>query len=126
LPELADGLAWNTTDLYTTGMISVGQPGNYNDDGIVDAADYVAWRKTDGSPAGYDIWRTQFGELDGSGALSGATVPEPTGAAILIFAAAIAARLRCGTRLRAIPRLTDFHQVRKGDIAVITHYATTD
>ena len=36
--------------------------GDYNTDGVVDAADYVVWRKTDGTnPAGYNTWRTNFG-----------------------------------------------------------------
>ena len=29
--------------------------GDYDADGDVDAADYVVWRKTDGSPAGYNL-----------------------------------------------------------------------
>jgi hypothetical protein len=53
-------------------------PGDYNNDGSVDAADYVVWRKTDNSPAGYNTWRTNFGRTAGSGsAISGAAVPEP-------------------------------------------------
>jgi hypothetical protein len=36
-------------------------PGDYNRNGIVDAADYVVWRKNDGTPAGYDAWRANFG-----------------------------------------------------------------
>jgi hypothetical protein len=35
--------------------------GDFNDDGRVDAADYVVWRKTDGSQDGYNTWRTNFG-----------------------------------------------------------------
>ena len=30
--------------------------GDFNGDGTVDAADYVVWRKTDGTPLGYDTW----------------------------------------------------------------------
>jgi hypothetical protein len=58
-------------------------PGDYNNDGKVDAADYVVWRKTGGSQAEYDTWRANFGmSLNGAGAgsslASGATlVPEP-------------------------------------------------
>ena len=44
---------------------------DYNGDGTVDAADYVAWRKNPGNfggdPDGYNLWRTKFGEPDGSG-----------------------------------------------------------
>jgi arabinogalactan endo-1,4-beta-galactosidase len=35
--------------------------GDYNGDGQVDAADFVVWRANDGTPAGYDTWRTKFG-----------------------------------------------------------------
>lgn len=55
-------------------------PGDYNLDNIVDAADYVLWRRTQGSsvpaysgadgngdgvinPADYDVWRAHFGEV---------------------------------------------------------------
>ena len=31
-----------------------GIPGDFNDDGTVDAADYVVWRKNDGTQAGYN------------------------------------------------------------------------
>jgi hypothetical protein len=50
LPKLAGGLTWNTSQLYTTGTLSVGGvPGDYNHDGTVDAADYTIWRDTLGS-----------------------------------------------------------------------------
>lgn len=52
-------------------------PGDFNADGIVDAADYVAWRNNDVTQAGYDTWRANFGEPTGRGAgLS--PVPEPS------------------------------------------------
>ena len=63
--------------------------GDYNDDGRVDAADYVVWRKTDGSPAGYSLWRTNFGRsLAGSAAgagLAATSIPEPCTLLILIL-----------------------------------------
>jgi hypothetical protein len=69
---------------------SLSQPlvGDYNDDGTVDAADYVAWRKTDINGAqGYLDWRANFGRTSGSGAglAGGGAVPEP---ASLAFACA--------------------------------------
>ena len=43
--------------------IEPGQPGDFNSDGKVDAADYVKWRKTDGAnEALYTEWRSNFGE----------------------------------------------------------------
>jgi arabinogalactan endo-1,4-beta-galactosidase len=42
--------------------------GDFNDDGVVDASDYVVWRKGIGAqPGDYDVWRDQFGEAVGSG-----------------------------------------------------------
>jgi hypothetical protein len=62
--------------------------GDYNGDGNVDAADYVVWRNTDGTLAGYDTWRENFGNTFGSGASSAvAAVPEPVSLGLLIIAA---------------------------------------
>ena len=67
-------------------------PGDFNNNGVVDAADYVVWRKTDGTQAGYNAWRTHFGQPAGAGTASGATsnaaVPEPATLVLLMFAAA--------------------------------------
>jgi hypothetical protein len=53
-------------------------PGDFNLDRAVDAADYVVWRKTDGTPAGYNEWRANFGWMAGSASGSAsAAVPEP-------------------------------------------------
>jgi hypothetical protein len=67
-----------------------GVPGDYNNDGSVNAADYALWRKGTGvlanevadpgtfSAADYTEWRARFGNPAGSGAsLDGASVPEP-------------------------------------------------
>jgi hypothetical protein len=60
--------------------------GDYNDDGAVDAADYVVWRKNDGSQSGYDAWRTNFGRAAGSGSSLGASVPEQHSLFLFLFA----------------------------------------
>jgi hypothetical protein len=62
--------------------------GDYNGNGIVDAADYVIWRKNDGTPLGYNTWRTNFGRTlgSGSGALSQTAVPEPAATSLLLLA----------------------------------------
>ena len=59
-------------------------PGDFNYDGTVDAADYVMWRKTDGSQAGYNSWREHFGQSAGSGSFSDGTVPEPSSAWLFV------------------------------------------
>jgi hypothetical protein len=82
-----------TYNALMTGAVNVGLfPGNrllgdQNSDGRVNAADYVVWRKTDGSSGGYSTWRANFGASIGSA--SGRTiieaVPEPETLTILIF-----------------------------------------
>ena len=74
-------------------------PGDYNNNGVVDAGDYVVWRKggtlandpTPGvQPADYDFWRARFGNPAGSGsALSSSAVPEPS-AIVLVLASLLA------------------------------------
>jgi hypothetical protein len=78
-----------------------GVTGDYNDDGIVDAADYVVWRKLNGtlttlpndstpgivSPADYDEWMLHFGMSSGGAGSSTSAVPEPatlTAALVLV------------------------------------------
>ena len=64
-------------------------PGDFDASGVVEAADYVVWRKMNGTPAGYNLWRSHFGVPPGSGSeLVGASpaqaaVPE---AATLVYA----------------------------------------
>jgi hypothetical protein len=52
-------------------------PGDYNDDGVVDAADYTVWRdggSPDDSVEGYNVWAANYGA---SATTSTAAVPEP-------------------------------------------------
>jgi autotransporter-associated beta strand protein len=76
-----------------------GVAGDYNQNGVVDAADYVLWRNSLGpgslpneggiSPgvvdtADYNFWRSRFGATSGAASALGAhAVPEPTGAFII-------------------------------------------
>jgi hypothetical protein len=55
-----------------------GVQGDYNGNSVVDAPDYVVWRKSDSSLGGYDIWRMNFGRTAASSPMT--AVPEPTGA----------------------------------------------
>jgi hypothetical protein len=62
-----------------TSLASEGPEGDYNGDGTVNSADYTVWRDG-GSPddtiAGYNLWRTNFGQTSGTGTAN--AVPEPT------------------------------------------------
>jgi hypothetical protein len=75
-------LAWRNHPGATTGRLQR--------DGSVAAADCVVWRKTDGTPAGYNTWRANFGRTTGSGSVAStnATFPEPTTMVMLMFATA--------------------------------------
>jgi hypothetical protein len=67
-----------------------GMDGDFNMDGKVNGADYVVWRKTNGTPQQYALWRANFGSPPGSGSsVSSPAVPEPcTGCLMLIAFAA--------------------------------------
>lgn len=77
---------------FAPGVVQASLNGDYNNDGSVNAADYVLWRKFNGTsitlpndptpgsvtPADYTVWRTNFGQSN-SGAGSGiSNVPEPS------------------------------------------------
>jgi hypothetical protein len=88
----------------------VGVVGDYNNNGVVDAADYVVWRNAgptdtlpnDSTPgtvssADYDVWKSRFGLTSGSGSgLSAGAVPEPAGIVLMLIGLAFV-----GTRRRA-------------------------
>lgn len=70
-------------------------PGDFNNDGVVDIADFGVWRKGLGTiytQADYDVWRANFGRsITASGAsLNAATVPEPAAVVPLFFLLAAA------------------------------------
>jgi autotransporter-associated beta strand protein len=70
LPALASGIEWTTTYDATSVSLSVTTDGDFNEDGTVNAADYVVWRKGAGTylQSDYNIWRNNFGEsIAGSG-----------------------------------------------------------
>ena len=75
-----------------------GITGDYNNNGVVDAADYIVWRKrlgqnvtmaNDMTPGtiravDYTVWRTNFGRALGAGSALGAAVPEPTASLLVL------------------------------------------
>jgi hypothetical protein len=82
-------------------IVNPSVPGDYNDNGVVDGADYVLWRN--GGPlqnevdtpgtvnaADYTAWRARFGNTSGGGGGPlGAAVPEP-GTWLLLVSAVMA------------------------------------
>jgi hypothetical protein len=65
--------------------------GDFNNDGSVDAADYVVWRKNLGGQDDYNLWRTNFGRTAGAGAAASltsvvsSTVPEASSIVLLLL-----------------------------------------
>lgn len=76
--------------------------GDYNINGVVDAADYTVWRDSPTGPgilandatpgtisaSDYDVWKAHFGQTGGSGSNSNAGVPEPSTFVLLTLAVA--------------------------------------
>ncbi|TWT33941.1 translocation protein TolB [Posidoniimonas corsicana] len=115
----ADPTAWNVADWDGLSALpllklvgSGGLPGDFNGDGVVDAADYTVWRDNLGLadaalngngvgdpsglvvPADYELWRGNFGassSIDSAG-----TAPEPASVAMAMAAllASLATRRR--------------------------------
>jgi hypothetical protein len=69
--------------------------GDFNNDGSVDAADYVVWRKNLGTQEDYNLWRANFGRPSkAAAAVSQATspaaaVPEASSVVLVLLGAAL-------------------------------------
>lgn len=105
LPDLGGGLYWDSSSLYVSGTVTVaGLLGDYDGNRVVDAADYIVWRKMLGNtgPAlaadgdrnkwvdagDYAVWLAHFGQFAVSPlALSNTLIsaPEPSTCALLIY-----------------------------------------
>jgi Concanavalin A-like lectin/glucanases superfamily/Dockerin type I domain len=102
--SLLDGLQLTGDVSYVT---SAGVSGDYNKDGVVNAADYTVWRNhlgqnfqldnenpADSNPgvvdqADYAYWKSRFGATSGSGAAAAAAVPEPGSWILVVLAATV-------------------------------------
>jgi hypothetical protein len=96
---------------------SLAQPltGDYNDNGVVDAADYVVWRDNAGTtntlpnddiggtigPAHYEQWRANFGISNIGAGLGSAAVPEPAAVTLLLLSLLSVSWRRCRQGCRA-------------------------
>jgi len=78
--------------------------GDYNGDGHVDAADYVAWRRNPaafgGNPTGYNTWRQHYGESSPGAGGGNEAVPEPSPIALLagVFLPLLLGKRYCATQ----------------------------
>jgi cyclophilin family peptidyl-prolyl cis-trans isomerase len=127
LPVLSDGLVWGYSRGSTAINLTVASA-DFNRNGVVDAADYILWRKTretTGLPAysGADgngdgiinsadlvIWRANLGRTSGgtlsfgagagAGTLAGSTVPEPSALILALTAAMITTTCRARRTLK--------------------------
>lgn len=103
---------WDDVSLTVTDVSPQGISGDYNDDGVVDARDYIVWRNHLGAPAGslvndphataigtaqYLTWKENFGLSLPPGGLAFHAVPEPR-AALILAVALLAIRKRPRTK----------------------------
>lgn len=95
LPPLEDGLAWNV--LYGDNAVSLiveettitAMPGDFNEDGVVNAADFVAWRnglQDEHSTAGYEDFYQNFGASSADASFATQAVPEPNPVLLILLA----------------------------------------
>lgn len=91
--------------------VTLGTPGDYNDNGIIDTADYTVWRDTlgqtgaslaaDGNGNGqvdngdYLIWRDNYGSSASASTASASAIPEPATMSLLLFALLAFSRASC-------------------------------
>jgi serpin B len=85
----------NEPEIAATSATPPTLAGDFNGDGVVDAADFIVWRKEDGTQAGYERWRAHFGRTSsGAHSLSSAAVPEPASVILCLTAVVIACARR--------------------------------
>jgi T5SS/PEP-CTERM-associated repeat protein len=100
LPALSGNLFWNIiygSNSIELAVATASLPGDFDANGVVDAADYAVWRKGLGSiytQDNYDVWRANFGQTSGAGsslasAKSQLAVPEPAASTCLLMALAV-------------------------------------
>ncbi len=100
---LPDHFTWQTSynaNSVVLTVTAVELPGDYNNDGIVNGADYTVFQTGFGArfnAADYTIWRDNFGRTRPPATVSGGAVPEPAAWVIVVGAVTILGRLRITT-----------------------------
>lgn len=96
LPDITWHVKYNANSVVLVAVIA----GDFNLDNVVDAADYVYWRKNIGTQSAYDAWRSHFGQTaPASGAANTSGVPEPDSLILLTLSGAML--LYSGTATRS-------------------------
>ena len=67
--------AWDAEPGHHVEFVS---PVDFDFDGDVDGADFLAWQLNDGSQSGLDIWQEQFGDVASAMTTASTGVPEPS------------------------------------------------
>ena len=87
LPALAEGLAWDASELLVTGELRV-TDADFDGDLDVDGDDFLTWQRGAADATGFALWQSEFG------AITGNLVPEPATRWLVWMALALGAVLR--------------------------------
>jgi len=87
--DIANGLYIDDVVLETT----TGQPtGDFNNDTVIDGADFLFWQENIATPAELGFWQDDYGNAAATASI--AAVPEPTTLAVLLIGCAFVGRKR--------------------------------
>ncbi len=96
----SDGIGIDPMEIF--GLLEpTGLAGDFDDDGDVDGADFLAWQRgeslTPNSPGDLAVWEANYGMVLGGASALAAAVPEPSSMLLMIVAAGVAVFRRRST-----------------------------